>query len=103
MSDLEATKQELARLDVRIESVMRRMENDSEIGRLSYDADASDVDYEHFIGELHGALLDLCSAKREALLARITELSADGKAPAKEGSAEEQSDGANSTIPREET
>lgn len=26
-----------------------------------------------------------------------------GKAPAKEGSAEEQSDGANSTIPREET
>lgn len=27
----------------------------------------------------------------------------DGKAPAKEGSAEEQSDGANSTIPREET
>lgn len=68
-----AAKAELIRLDREIERIANRLENDSDLGRLSYDVGASDADYENFIGDVSAALLGLCCAYREALLARIAD------------------------------
>lgn len=88
MSEIEEAKKELADLDRRIERATSRIENDSELGTLSYDVGASDAAYESFIGDVSAAILNLCGDKRNALRDRIAALEAPsegkGAAPAAE-------------------